>query len=192
MVANVQHSASSSEHGTPPVAVQFAVGVMGRIDLDPCSSAYWQHYTTKAGRYYDREQNGLKLPWSGLVFVNPPGGDKERDERSQVKPFWSRLVEFWRRGAIDGACWLSFTLEHHVVLQGEPTHPLMFPTLTFCERLDYLRRPEGGGPPKKGGAPTHGSAMTLLPSVRNKAEARAQMTRFRDLGASLGAVTRPL
>lgn len=192
MATNAQLSGGSCEHGSPPTAVDLTRYVLGGIDLDPCSSAYWQAFTTKATTYYDRASDGLKSPWFGRVFVNPPGGNKEQGERSQIKPFWNRLVDHWLRGAIDGACWLSFSLEQLCVLQSEPTHPLMLPTLIFCERLDYLRRPPtGSGPPKPGGAPTHGSAMTLLPSRRDPTEARAQLQRFRDRGSSLGAIVRP-
>lgn len=187
-----QLSGGSCEHGSPPVAVELGRHTLGGIDLDPCSSGYWQRYTTQATTYYDREANGLTQPWFGRVWINPPGGDKERGERSQVRAFWERLVDQWRAGKIDGACWLSFSLELLVQLQGSPAHPLNFPTLIFCERLDYLRRPpSGSGPPKPGGAPTHGSAMTLLPSRRDPAEARAQLARFRDRGSSLGALVRP-
>lgn len=191
MTVSAQHSAATSEHGSPPEAVELARYVGGRIDLDPCSSAYWQRYTTKALAYYDRETNGLTHPWFGFVWVNPPGGDKERGERSQVTPFWNYLVKQWLSGAIDGACWLSFTLEHLVQLQGQPVHPLQLPTIVFCERLDYLRRPPGGGPPVRGGAPTHGSAMTLLPSRRFDSDAWEQLHRFRERGQSLGALVRP-
>jgi len=189
-VKNAQHSGATCEHGSPPIAVELARYTLGEIDLDPCSSAYWQRYTTRAGSFFDRELNGLTQVWSGCVFVNAPGGDKERGERSQVRAFWERLVEHWIAGRIDGACWLSFSLEQLVQLQGSPAHPLQFPTVVFCERLDYLRRPADGGPPSKGGAPTHGSAMSLLPSRRFASDARAQTKRFRDRASSLGALTR--
>lgn len=192
MAASALHSQASSEHGSPPEAVELGRYVLGGIDLDPASSAYWNQYTTRAGTYYDRTTNGLTSAWWGRVWINPPGGDKERGERSLVRPFWERLVDWWRVGKIDGACWLSFSLEMLVQLQGSPVHPLQLPTLIFCERLDYLRRPAtGSGPPQPGGAPTHGSAMTLLPSRRDPAEARAQLQRFRDRGSSLGALVRP-
>lgn len=189
-MSNAQHSAATSEHGSPPVAVELGRYVLGRIDTDPFSSAYWNRYTVQAARYYDRTTNGLGHPWTGRVWVNPPGGDKERGLRSLVRPAWERLVDHWRTGRIDGACWLAFSLEQLVHLQGSPAHPLMLPTLVFCERLDYLRRPAKGGPPRSGGAPTHGSAMTLLPSRRSEAEARAQLARWRERGASLGALVR--
>lgn len=189
-MTSAQHSAVTCEHGTPPVASDLARHVLGGIDLDPFSSDYWNHYTVKAQRFCDRTRNGMVQPWQGKVFINAPGGDKATKLPSLVRPAWERLVEFWMNGEVDSACWLSYSLEQLVMLQGSPAHPLQFPTLVFCERLDYLRRPPGGGSPQKGGAPTHGSAMTLLPSRRFASNAHAQVARFRDRGSSLGALTR--
>lgn len=186
------HSASTAEHGSPPVAVELGRYALGVIDLDPASSNYWQRHTTQATAYYDRESDGLRQPWTGRVWLNAPGGNKEAGERSLVRPFWERLVEHWLTGKIDGACWLSFSLEQLVQLQGSPAHPLQMVTLVFCERLDYLRKPPGGGPPVKGGAPTHGSAMTLLPSRRDPDEARRQVDRFWERGRQHGAVVLPM
>ena len=195
---NAQHSASSMEHGSPPVSTDLARAVFGgRIGLDPFSSAYWNRHTTKADRYIDRERDGLVTSWRlegeppPTVFENPPGADKAAGTKSLVRKAWERTVQMLLCGAIDGAYWHGYSLEQFVHLQGAPMHPLQFVTLVFCERLDHLVRPPGGGPPQKQGSPTHGSYATLLPTRRAEADARAQVQRFRDLGVSLGAIVRP-
>lgn len=44
------------------------------VDLDPCSNA---QSTVRALRTYDlsRDEDGLRLPWFGSVYVNPPYSD---------------------------------------------------------------------------------------------------------------------
>lgn len=58
---------TSDDFLTPPEIVE----AMGEFDLDPCSSHRQQRMLAKK-RYCFPEDNGLMLPWSGSVFVNPP------------------------------------------------------------------------------------------------------------------------
>lgn len=203
-MTNVQHSAASMEHMTPREVVELARAMgQGVIGTDPFSSAYANHHTVRAQVFYDREHSGLDLRnrWSGFCLVNPPGGITEIDKvtkkrkiiaPSLVKPAWNRTVDEWRHGRIDGALWVGFSLEQLVLLQGEPTHPLMLPTVVPCERWDFLYRPEGGGPPKPGTSPTHGAYATVLPSRRDPALARLQLRRFLDDASKFGAIVRPM
>lgn len=193
-MSNPMHSADSMEHGTPAEVVELARCVGGTIGTDPFSSAYWNHHSVRAATFYDVEHSGLdeRNAWRGFCLVNPPGGDKERGTKSLVRPAWERLVEEWRAGKIDGALWVAYSLEQLCMLQGSPAHPLQFPTCVPCERLRFLRRPHGGGPPVPGMQPTHGNALILLPSRRSPVEAKEQMRRFVERGASLGALVRPL
>ena len=189
-MSNALHSDETCEWGTPLAVVELARAVLGGLDLDSCSSPYWNYWTVKATRYFDAEHSVLERQLSGRVFCNPPGGKVPGTQRSLPKAVWEHHVDAWRRGAVDGVVWVGYSLEQLVMLQGSPAHPLQFVTCVPCERLAFLQNVAGG--PMPGKQPTHGNYISLLPSVRNKAEARAQMTRFRDLGASLGAVTRPL
>ncbi len=53
---------------TPPEIVQ----ALGPFDLDPCSPIARPWAT--AQRHYTIEDNGLLLPWTGRVWLNPPYG----------------------------------------------------------------------------------------------------------------------
>lgn len=196
---NAQHLSNSQEHGTPLEVVELGRSIGGGIiGTDPFSSARWNRHI-KALVFYDKDHDGLTSVWSGFCLVNPPGGvtkmvggKRVTVEPSLVRPAWERLVYDWRRGAIDGALWVSFSLEQLCLLQGSPAHPLQFPTVVPCERLRYLTIPSAGGPPVPGTQPTHASALTLLPCQRDQAMAREQMRRFIDGAGKLGALVRPL
>lgn len=58
---------TSDDFLTPPELVT----AMGEFDLDPCSS-HRQAIPLAKHCYRFPEDNGLLLPWSGTVFVNPP------------------------------------------------------------------------------------------------------------------------
>jgi len=198
-------SAASMEHGTPPEVIAFTRGVLGRIDCDPASSAYWNHHGAQAPTYYDREADGRKQRWTGRTMVNPPGADDDAGTPSLVREFWELSVDHWRAGHVDGLMWVGFSSSQVGMLQGSPAHPLMFPTLFLCERLKFLRRPTRkelvrgkerevvtAGPPQPAKSPTSFNFITLLPTRRAEADARAQVQRFRDLGVSLGCTVRPM
>ena len=66
---------SSAHHGwsTPPDILNRLYGVVGgRFDLDPCSPS--RQGPVKARLRYTVEDDGLRLPWRGSVYVNPPYG----------------------------------------------------------------------------------------------------------------------
>lgn len=59
------------ESYTPSLYIEAARIVMGSIDLDPASNEFAQQ-TVKAGKYYTKEDDGLRQPWEGNIFLNPP------------------------------------------------------------------------------------------------------------------------
>ena len=188
---NAQHSAKSCEHGSPTEALELARYTLGRIDLDPASSSYWNTHTVRATRYFDRRANGLKQAWAGLVWLNPPGADEDAGTDSLVRPFWERLVEQWRGGAIEGAVYHGYSLEQLSMLQSSPMSPLRCITLVYARRLRHLRATRGG-PPVPGDSPTHASFTTLLTNRRFDSIARQQIARFVERGSRLGQLLRPL
>lgn len=66
------HSAASQtdEWLTPPELVN----ALGPFDLDPCSPGDRRPWDT-AARHYSIEDDGLRQPWSGRVWLNPPYSD---------------------------------------------------------------------------------------------------------------------
>ena len=62
-----------NEFYTPSHIIEIARACMGGIDLDPASCAI-ANETVKASTYYGTRQNGLKRPWFGRVWLNPPYG----------------------------------------------------------------------------------------------------------------------
>jgi hypothetical protein len=61
------------ERYSPSWIVEGARRVMGAIDLDP-SSCDIANQIVQADRFYTRAIDGLRQPWRGRIFLNPPFG----------------------------------------------------------------------------------------------------------------------
>ena len=66
---NVHFSSNTEEWGTPQ-ALFDNLNAVHDFTLDPCATPE----NTKCPVFYTKEQNGLIMPWSGRVFMNPPYG----------------------------------------------------------------------------------------------------------------------
>jgi len=97
--ANVHVGNNSGEYEwyTPQDYVEAARLTMEKIDLDPASSET-ANGTIKAETYYTKEQDGLKQPWFGSVWMNPPYS------QPLVTQFCDKLVEEYTNGTIKQAC----------------------------------------------------------------------------------------
>lgn len=192
MATNPFHSAVSCEHGTPAAPVELGRYALGRFDLDPCSSEYWNAHTVKATQYFDRRANALKQKWFGLVWINPPGADEDADTESLVVPCWERLVHFWLRADVEAAIWYGYSLQQLQQLQQFAWSPARLWTLLFAKRVRHLARPPGGGPPVEEPQPMHAQFMTLLPDRRSPSLRALQVERFVQRGRELGQIVRPM
>lgn len=204
-VARTRQTMTSSEtndHGTPPVYIELARMVLGRIDFDPFSSDYWNLHTVKASRYYTERNSGLdpRNSWEGTGLINPPSDPKEEGADGKMKVIrmrlvwhaWERAIAELAKGTLDGAIWIGFQLGQLQGLQGQAMHPLQFFTLVPDERIQFLIASKGGAPPVVGEQPIHANYITLLPTRRSALVAQRQAQRFVDSARHFGAVVRPL
>lgn len=76
---------------TPPVITQ----TLGPFDLDPCSPIKRPWSTAK--NHFTIEDNGLMKPWQGLVWCNPPYGNKTGDWLKRCAEHGDALVLIFAR-----------------------------------------------------------------------------------------------
>lgn len=78
--------------GTPQWVLDLARGVMGGINLDPCTQS---SNPTKATRFYTQADDGLIQDWCGTVWMNPP--------YSTPLPWLKKLVESYQSDEVESA-----------------------------------------------------------------------------------------
>ena len=97
---------SRNEWYTPRVYIEAAREVMDDIDLDPASCEEANRFV-RAPVYYTKEQNGLLLPWSGKIWLNPPYGrinpERTGETRSYQLLFAQKLWREWHAGHVEQA-----------------------------------------------------------------------------------------
>jgi hypothetical protein len=200
---NARHLSRSVEHYTPSDLVEAARLVLGVIHLDPASCPL-ANETVRAARIFTREEDGLARPWSGRVFLNPPGG---RDPAGSVqKQWWQRLAIAWDAGEITAAIFVAFSVEllqtSQVAARG--LLPFDFPICVPSRRVAYqrsveeVRTPQGAlfdkwtpsavGEVETGESPPHASFLVYLPPRLPLAESSAGLARFRAEFSKFGRV----
>lgn len=70
----VHFSSQSDTHGTPDHILSAVIAALGgAVDLDPCGDPN-RPLSNVARSYYPEIADGLRMPWGGTVFMNPPYG----------------------------------------------------------------------------------------------------------------------
>lgn len=177
------HSKEKTDWGTPVEIVEGARRVMGSIDYDLCSSAYWNKHVVRASRFWSEVDSafgeGISFP-IGNYLCNPPGG--------LVVEFWRLCVGIVGNGST--VFWVGFSVEQMAYLQDDyffsPSFLRTIPRrrLKFLERQGFLDRKRHDSPPVPASRPSHSNFLVLMRRGGSLDNSRA--ARFGDLAASLG------
>ncbi len=143
-----RHTCTDPGWYTPRPYVEAARMVMGAIDLDPASDAE-ANQIVRATRFHTIDDNGLKQPWFGRVFLNPPGGKNDEDN-ANVPAFWLKLlaslassvdaVDLAYPTHVTQAVWIGYSLEQLQTLQqvGADRTPLDCVMCVPAQRIAFV------------------------------------------------------
>lgn len=210
-MSNARHSSEGNEHYTPSEVVAAARATLDVIDLDPASCAA-ANKTVGALEYYTKEQNGLMLPWTGNVFVNPPGGwcdnlgrqvvKRTKDAppcsesgacglkaphvhdaaESSQKRWWQELVANWAAGDVWNAIFVCFSIELLQTTQVDAQGPIPL-DFPICYPARRVAYTKEDG--TVGRSPPHASAIICV------SRDPAVVARFKKEFSPLGRVVEP-
>jgi hypothetical protein len=126
-----RHSSDSPDWNTPADVVEAARLVLGGIDLDPMSDTD-ANRIVQAINYFTVDDDGLRQPWAGRVFLNPPGG--------RVSAAWCKLTT---EPAVEAFIWIGYSREQLQTLQGSGAvdTPLDYHLCIPCRRIAFLEPP---------------------------------------------------
>lgn len=91
--AHVSANDGENEWYTPEPFAIAAHRVMGKIDLDPASTAE-ANDVIGAEDFFTKEQDGLKKEWRGCIWLNPPYA------QPLIGQFVDCLVDHWNTGTV--------------------------------------------------------------------------------------------
>lgn len=95
--AHVGHNSGDNEWYTPEKYIEAARRTMGRIDLDPASTAE-ANAIVKAAKFFDTESDGLAHHWEGRLWMNPPYS------QPLIEHFIQKMVRCFKDGDVKEAC----------------------------------------------------------------------------------------
>lgn len=132
MSRHALHSVASPEWYTPAPFIAAARELFGgAITLDPASCDEANAHVG-AENFYTSGMDGLRLPWRGDVFLNPPSGS--------VAAFWRKLIDELRAGHIRQAIWIGYSVEQLQTLQNARAgcSPLDYPICIPSKRIAFV------------------------------------------------------
>jgi hypothetical protein len=146
--ADFSKSSKNEEQYTPREWWERAITVMGEIDCDPASDVEGRiparlHHSKKLG------QDGLKQPWKGRTYLNPPYGP---GVAAWFEKLWAEVVA--------GNCTEAIVL-WKAALETEATRILIRNPLYRCSAVPHARISflDGSGTQKRGA----GEVATFTP-----------------------------
>jgi site-specific DNA-methyltransferase (adenine-specific) len=115
--------------------------VLGEIDLDPCSNPGVPNVIAK--NHYTLNTDGLKHPWKGVVFMNPPYGKtiklwtNKLEEEYQNKNVTRAIAlvparvdtKWYQKIAKHTVCFLNGRIKFE--LNGVQSNPSIFPSVAI-------------------------------------------------------------
>jgi hypothetical protein len=144
--AHVGNNSGDNEWYSPEPFPSLACEVMGGIDLDPASTAE-ANAVVQAKEFYTKEQNGLRYPWAGRVWMNPPYATE------LIGQFCDKLVEEYSAGNVEQA----------ITLTNNSTETIWFHCLAEVgAALCFPRRRVEFWHPRKESSPLQGQAVIYL------------------------------
>lgn len=159
-------SSDSAEWYTPPVYLEAVRDVLGTIDVDPASNAE-ANRVVQATTFYDAETNGLKQPWAGRVFLNPPYGKADGESLSNQALWSARLISQYQQGITTEAILLV-----NAITDAGWFQPLWDFPICFTDHRIPFYRPGG----EAGAQPVRGSVFVYFGD--NVAEFASVFRRF--------------
>jgi phage N-6-adenine-methyltransferase len=147
-------SSRSVEWPTHPETFARLVAQYGPFTLDPCATPE----NAKCPTYFTREQDGLRQPWTGRVFMNPPYGRTlgawVRKALGSVRSGDAELVVCLVPARVDTAWWHDCVIPYGEVqfLRGrlrfvgaENNAPFPSAVVVFRRKCESSRISFGGG-----------------------------------------------
>lgn len=199
-----RHSSETGEHYTPGYIVDAARATLGGIDLDPASCPE-ANALVRARKIFTREDDGFTKSWHGKVFLNPPGGLSDNQQRpvkpkcretgscglapghthagveANQKKWWFKLMREYQSNRVSAAIFVCFSIELLQNTQVETPPglpiPLDFPICFPKRRVPYLK-PDGS----VGAQPPHASCIILVQDRVDNCLWDGFLAQFGDIG----------
>lgn len=159
-ISVITGSSESNEWYTPDHIIDLAYATMGGIDLDPASSpiandtVLAKRITVLAKRIYTQADDGLRQPWHGRVWLNPPYGKEEGESETNAQRWSKKLISEYQAGRVTSALLLvkaalGYTWFEDLWVQ--------YPTCLLRKRLSFVT-PDGDD----SGQAKHATAILYL------------------------------